>query len=124
MITVDYTSRPSIQSFARRLNEMMPSQKARIARDTVIHGLMRPPWYLRLLAKIVGKNIWSATLYKMYADDRKLALVTFDEFVKHMTKGRDRFDKKSAGGFSKPELQLLAVFAKGVGFEDIQVTGG
>jgi hypothetical protein len=123
MITVNYTDKASLQSFAERLEGMLDSQKVRVTTNMVVAGILHGGWLDHVLRFFVGRKFFGMAMSKVLQDNRHIALEIWNAGIHHLQNGHDRFDPKSAGGFSKEELVQIAGYVKSVGFEAIEIVG-
>ena len=116
----DYTSKKSIRAMVDKLYFITPAQRLRLAIFVTEQGLMLLPFAARMTLKMAGKNKRKA-LEILFDRNPELIETFWKNTLDHILTGHDTYDKRSAGGFSKQELEQLFAEAHAVGFPKVKV---
>lgn len=114
---VDYRNRVSLDLLAKDLDRVLSKQQKQvITLELIEKGLMLMPWWLRPIRFFAGPVKWKIAMHAMWDKDEDLLDGMWRDSMTHMTRGTDRVDPKSAGGYNGAEMKIFTDLLDRVGY--------
>jgi hypothetical protein len=109
---IDNTDKNFLMFLINELNNIPQNIKGDFLIDITKVELMKLPIMLRFFRWIFGSTKFYIVLKQTFVQKPNILDTMFNEFTNHMLNGKDRYDKKSAGGFNKEELEDIVELMK------------
>lgn len=114
---VDYRNRISLDLLARDLDRVLSKQQKQIiVLELNDRGLMLLPWWASILKFFNGSAKWKMVMQQVWNQHEDLLESMWQDSQTHMTRGKDRVDPKSAGGFNGAEMKIFTDLLDRVGY--------
>jgi hypothetical protein len=114
---VNYRHRVSLDLLARDLDRVLSKQQKQvITLELIEKGLMLMPWWLRLIKLACSADKWKLVMYRVWDQHDDLLDSMWRDSMTHMTRGKDRVDPKSAGGYNGDEMKIFTDLLDRVGY--------
>ena len=114
-----HRSREDILELRERFSGLSDNNRAAIICYTMLSGIVKAPLLARLSLKMMCKRFGNKQGTQQFMDmlsgSPKQLNVLWDGAMGWMTEGKDEFDKLSAGGWNKAELDGLLDFVDKTG---------